>query len=188
MSYLQTLKNHLWRLPLPLPLFLFFICSICLGYWLFIKNNLDHLRILQNKEIALRHEFEVKQRQSAYLNDEKMQALRADKHFKKQIQAFTTLNEIPNVLNDISKKGLEGGLSFDLFSPKAEVQHDFYIELPIEITVVGYYSQLTQFLSQIAHLRKLISWHDFVIKQHSLNASRQLLSMNITAKIYRLIQ
>ena len=96
---------------------------------------------------------------------------------------------MPRLLDDISKTGTESGLIFESFVPLPEVQHDFYVELPMKITVLGNYFQLTQFMNRVACMSRIVTWHDFVIERapasNQETAAGDLLAMKITAKAYR---
>ena len=95
----------------------------------------------------------------------------------------------PNLLEDISKTGTASGLTFELFAPMPEVLHDFYIEVPIKIGVVGNYHQFAVFLSRVAQMSRIVTLHDLVVQGVSSEKQKTsptgLLSMQMTAKIYR---
>lgn len=96
---------------------------------------------------------------------------------------------MPGLLEEISKTGVASGLTFELFAPQPEVSHDFYVELPIKISVVGTYFQLAMFVSRVAQMNRIVTLHDFSIEGVSSKdqkiVSGDELVMNITAKIYR---
>lgn len=96
---------------------------------------------------------------------------------------------MPGLLEEISKTGVASGLRFDLFAPQPEVVHDFYVELPIKIAVVGTYFQLAMFISRVAQMNRIVTLHDFTIEGVSSKDQKAVsgdeLVMNITAKIYR---
>ena len=110
--------------------------------------------------------------------------------------------EVTGLLEDISKAGIASGLEFELFAPQQEVQHEFYSELPIRMSVLGHYHQIGDFISRIAALDRIVTLHDFSIeptktklKNKTLNKSAsnkrsqsknvENLTMNIVAKTYR---
>lgn len=96
---------------------------------------------------------------------------------------------MPGLLEDISKTGVASGLKFELFAPQPEVVHEFYVERPIKISVVGTYFQLAMFISRVAEMSRIVTLHDFSIAGLSSKdnkvVSEDELVMNITAKIYR---
>ena len=162
---------------------------IGLGYWLIIKPNFDQYNTLAIEEISLKSDFELKQTQASSLDAYRNQLQIMQERFGNMLKQLPTQNEMPGLLEDISKTGLASGLAFELFAPMPEVQHDFYIELPIKIAVVGNYHQFAVFLSRVALMNRIVTLHDFVIEGESPELQKinpgALLNMQITAKIYR---
>lgn len=160
-----------------------------LGYWIIIKPNFEQYDDLLVQETTLKADFEIKQRQAANLQAYKNQLQIMNERFGNMLKQLPAQNEMPGLLEDISRTGIASGLTFELFAPMPEVVHDFYIELPINIKVVGNYHQLAVFLSRIVEMSRIVTLHDFKITTHSSEkqktGSGDLLEMDITAKIYR---
>lgn len=165
------------------------ILVFVLGYYLVIQSNLDIYDELSRKEDTLKTEFEKLQHQASNLNAYKNQMALMRERFGNMLKQLPTQNEMPSLLEDISKTGIASGLTFELFAPSAEIKHDFYIELPIQIVVKGNYHQLAIFLSRVAEMSRIVTLHDFVIEAPELDKQKKLqgeqLVMKITATIYR---
>lgn len=179
-----------WPKPAKITLVsLFALIIIGLGYWLIVKANFDQYNTLLAEEVTLKSDFEKKQSQASNLNAYRNQMILMQERFGNMLKQLPTQNEMPGLLEDISKTGLASGLSFELFAPLPEVQHDFYIELPIKIGVIGNYHQFAVFLSRVAQMNRIVTLHDFVIEGASLDLQKTnpgaKLTMQITAKIYR---
>lgn len=189
--------------PLPVKITTCAILAIFIfvaGYFIDTQHQSIDLKSYQRKETQLREQFETKQRQSASLEAYKLQLFEIRKSFGVLLHRLPSKTEIPGLLEDISKTGIAAGLEFELFDPLQEVKHDFYAELPIKIIVVGDYHQFGQFVSRIAGLSRIVTLHDFDIKQKDKAErgqakpnksgsflSQQQLRMVLTAKIYRYI-
>lgn len=162
---------------------------IGLGYWLIVKANLDQYNTLLAEEVTLKADFEKKQSQASNLHAYRNQMIIMQERFGNMLKQLPTQNEMPGMLEDISKTGLASGLSFELFAPLPEIQHDFYIELPIKIVVIGNYHQFAVFLSRVAQMNRIVTLHDFLVEGASPELQKTnpgaKLSMQITAKIYR---
>lgn len=161
---------------------------IGIGYWIIIKPYFEQYDSLINEETALKSDFEIKQQQAANLAAYKKQLHVMNERFGNMLKQLPAQNEMPGLLEDISKTGVASGLTFELFAPQPEVEHDFYIELPINIIVIGDYHQLAVFISRIAQMNRIVTLHDFdivVSKDKKNSGTGDLLEMKITAKIYR---
>ena len=104
--------------------------------------------------------------------------LTTDEHRKPETWSYRTL------LEDITRTGLGSGLEFEEIKLQPEVVQQFYIELPIKISVVGGYHDLATFVSGVASLSRIVTLHDFEIKPLK-DGSASKLRMAITAKTYR---
>lgn len=167
---------------------------IGMGYWFIAKANFEQYDTLKTKESSLRTEFEMKQKQASNLHAYQNQMIIMQDRFGSMLRELPTQNEMPGLLEEISKTGIASGLTFELFAPLPEVQHDFYIELPIKIAVIGNYHQFAVFLSRVAQMNRIVTLHDFSIsrvippgtgKQKNDSGDGNQLKMELTAKIYR---
>jgi len=186
-----TLDN-VARWPIAIKLATFFISAaliIALGYWLMVQQSLEHFNSLKSEEISLKKDFELKQQQAINLQAYRNQLQIMNERFGAMLKQLPAKNEMPGLLEEISKTGLTSGLKFELFAPQPEIAHDFYVELPIKITVSGTYMQLAIFLSRVAEMSRIVTLHEFSIEgvssKDSQTVSEDELVMNITAKIYR---
>ena len=73
--------------------------------------------------------------------------------------------EVPGLLEDITYTGLGAGLVIDSINLMPEVLHEFYIELPINISVRGTYHDIGTFVSGVSNLPRIVTLHDFSIKK-----------------------
>ena len=178
--------------PRPIRLLLVVIaCVIVAGiaFWFDTLSQLDKLDYARQQEQKLRLQFEEKQQQAANLASYRQQLVQIKQSLGKLIDQLPAHTEVPALLKDISKTGVAAGLRFDLVKPLPEEQHEFIAELPIEITVIGRFHQLGNFVSHIVALSRIVTLHNFEIKIQKLKPNedkrRALLQMDITAKTYR---
>lgn len=162
---------------------------IGIGYYIFILPNLEEYDRISEKQVELKHTFERNQQLDANLSEYRNQLHEIEERFGNMLKQLPTQNEMPALLEDISKTGIASGLTFKLFAPMPEVIHDFYIELPINIVVVGTYSQLAVFLSRVGAMSRIVTLHDFSIENvttdNTTSNPGDKLEMKIVATIYR---
>lgn len=179
-----------WPIPIKVTsITLVALLIISAAYWFDTRSQTQNLKYAHQRELKLRKELEDKQQVAVNLQAYKDQLVKIGKRFGKMLLQLPSKTEVPGLLEDISKTGIASGLEFKLFDPMEEIQHDFYAELPIRISVIGNYHQLGAFVSQVAELDRIVTLHDFDImasdgKKQMIRANGKLL-MNITAKIYR---
>jgi type IV pilus assembly protein PilO len=64
--------------------------------------------------------------------------------------------EMPGMLRRLTLAGQQCGVRFESFRPDPQVVKDHYTEIPIQITVVGGYHQVGQFLAEVANMPRIM--------------------------------
>ncbi len=155
---------------------------IGLGYYLHTRDQLDSLKNIEGKELALKETFERKNHQAANLEAYKVQLTEMEKEFGTMLRQLPGKTEIPAVILDVSQTGLASGLKIMLFKPQSESTKGFYAEKPIQIRLRGNYHEMAKFSSGIASLPRIVTLHDIVLKPEQ---GTDKLIMDVTAKTYR---
>jgi type IV pilus assembly protein PilO len=106
------------------------------------------------------------------------------------IRQLPDKTEVAGLLVDISQTGLAAGLEFRLFKPQGEVPSEFYSTLPIEISVIGTYHQLGEFVSGVATLPRIVTTHNINISKQATTGEGgvERLLMNSVAQTYRALE
>lgn len=154
------------------------------GYYLHLSDlqvNLDQRKV---EEERLKQSFATKAFEAANLDAYKTQMVEMEASFGALLRQLPSDTEVPGLLEDITRTGLGSGLEFEEIKLQPEVVQQFYIELPIQIKVVGSYHDLATFVSGVSSLPRIVTLHDFEIKPESKESSSKL-RMDILAKTYR---
>ena len=171
-----------WPLPVKSAMMLF-VCAAVVGGGVYF-DTLDQLTKLENaeqNELALKNEFEVKQKKAVNFQDYKDQLTQIEASLDEMIRQMPTEEELASLLVDISQTGLASGLEFKLFKPDAPILKDFYSELPINIQVIGKYEELGLFVSGLASLPRIVTIHDVNITPQGKDGS---MLMSAVVKTY----
>ena len=115
----------------------------------------------------------------------KVQMAEMEESFGALLRQLPSDTEVPGLLEDITRTGLGSGLEFSEIKLQPEVVQQFYIELPIKISVVGSYHDLATFVSGVASLPRIVTLHDFEVAPVAAEAGSSRLAMSILAKTYR---
>lgn len=169
------------------------------GYYAVIQGEQEILKTEQGKESGLFEEFELKQRKVAALDAYKAQLQEMEKSFGDMLRQLPGKAEVANLLNEISQTRVASSLEEELFRPQSDIIKDFYVELPNQITVVGTYHEIGNFVSGVAALPRIVTIDDVELKPMGSSAQRPgskktdanstdggvMLRMNALAKTYR---
>ena len=171
-----------WPMPVKIVVWVLVMAAVLtLGYVYDISDLQDNLALEQQKELALKKDYEHKAFQAANLDAYRKQMQEMEESFGALVSQLPSDTEVPGLLEDITNKGLESGLDIASIALGDERMDEFYIELPIQIEVRGSYHDLGSFVSGIAGLPRIVTLHNFNIGQQNAPA----LKMTITAKTYR---
>ncbi|MDE1197890.1 MAG: type 4a pilus biogenesis protein PilO [Pseudomonas sp.] len=154
------------------------------GYFFYIQDMQTQLDQARNDEATLKEQFSSKAFQAANLNAYKTQMVEMENTFGALLRQLPGDTEVPGLLEDITRTGLGSGLEFEEIKLLPESAQQFYIELPIQITVTGAYHDLATFVSGVASLPRIVTLHDFEIKPVDAKSPGKL-RMSILAKTYR---
>jgi type IV pilus assembly protein PilO len=179
--------NNLGSWPAPVRVItgiLLLILVLFLGYHFHLKDMQSLLAQREAEEVTLKQQFTTKAFQAANLEAYQAQMVEMEESFGAMLRQLPSDTEVPGLLEDITRTGLGSGLEFEEIKLMPEVAQQFYIELPIKISVVGAYHDLATFVSGAASLPRIVTLHDFEIKPLSADSGAKL-RMGITAKTYR---
>ncbi|GAC1029962.1 type 4a pilus biogenesis protein PilO [Pseudomonas sp. No.21] len=157
---------------------------LALGYNFHLKDLELQLDQQRAEEETLKQQFTTKAFQAANLEAYKDQMKEMETSFGALLRQLPSDTEVPGLLEDITRTGLGSGLEFEEIKLLPEAAQQFYIELPIQISVVGTYHDLATFVSGVASLPRIVTLHDFSITPANAGSTTQL-RMSILAKTYR---
>jgi len=173
-----------WPAAAKLLLAIFLAATITfLGYMGVISDQIKLLERGFAEESTLKESYRAKYHVAANLELFRAQMLEAEDTFANQLKSLPNSHEIPGLLDDITFVGTTSGLDFVKLKWQPEISKEIYIELPIDIEVIGPYHSFGQFVSKIAGLPRIVTLHDFKIKIEQEDIDT--LNLKLQAKTYR---
>ena len=139
------------------------------GYKYMLEREQKKLARLEKNEQQLKQTFLTKKELVVNLPAYKEQMVGIQDRFDLVLKQLPDKTEVPALLVDISQAGLTRGLQFQQFKPDAATTDEFYMTLPISITVFGKYHQLAEFVSDLASLPRIVTLGDMTIKRQEGN-------------------
>jgi len=155
---------------------------IGLGFSLYLQDKRDDIERAELKHQELRNDYEGKYFKAANLDAYRQQKKEMEDTFGELVQQLPKDTEVPGLIEDITRAALDNSLTIESIKLQEERTTEFYVELPIAITVLGDYHMLGTFVSGAANLSRIVTLHDFDIQPMD---DSKLLRMTIQAKTYR---
>ncbi|PUA27363.1 MAG: pilus assembly protein PilP [Cellvibrio sp. 79] len=176
-------KIGVWPLPAKLFVCLLLVALIFIAtYYIKISDLNLQLESVTAQEQTLRTTFEKRSFEAANLDAYKAQMEEMKVTFESLLSRLPAKTEVPGLLEDIGTRGTESGLTNANINFQPDVVAEYYIEVPISISVNGGYHDMGGFVSGVAGMPRIVTLHDFSIK--SAKESR-VLNLQISAKTYR---
>ncbi|REL31536.1 type 4a pilus biogenesis protein PilO [Thalassotalea euphylliae] len=154
-----------------------------LSYVAMVSDRITTLERVRAEEVTLKQEYESKYHVAANLELFQQQMAEAESIFANQLRSLPESHETPGLLDDITFVGTTSGLDFVKLNWQPEITKEIYIELPIDIEVIGAYHEFGSFVSKIAGLPRIVTLHDFTI--NIAQVSNETLNLKLQAKTYR---
>jgi len=179
-----TLDNiGTWPTAVKAIVWVLVFALVCfLGWNYHLKDLRTQLEAVRAGESQLRDEYKAKAFQVANLDALRAQLQEMEEQFGALLGQLPRDTEVPGLLEDITEKGTDAGLTFNSIALEGERAAEFYVELPINIDVKGAYHDMGGFSSGVAGLPRIVTLHDFTITP---GGSAGELNMKIQAKTYR---
>ena len=169
---------------------IFFIAIFSLAYHFtlhqqystYLDAHLASRELKQNLE-NLKKDFNEKENYAA-------QFTQTQANFNALMVGFPSAKNFSAALNTVKTAGANAHLQFKIMAPSTPVQKDFYTEIPVQITIVGTYQQILDFMQMTTTWQgPFFIWknwtlsHQFKPKTTVLNetTNNDLLQMNVNA-------
>ena len=172
----------IWPAPVKVIITLIVVVG-CLagGYFFHIQNLQAELQTVASEEGSLRIEFEQKAFLAANLEEYRAQTVQMEESFTELLRQLPSVTEVPGLVDDVTQTGEGSGLDVaNLDMPDEQIQ-EFYIEIPMNLDVVGDFHDFGTFVSGVASLDRIVTLHDFSISARN----DSFLDMSIVARTYR---
>ncbi|MEH6549179.1 MAG: type 4a pilus biogenesis protein PilO [Pseudomonadales bacterium] len=160
-----------------------FLLILVGGYYGLIEAQQLELDKVEKRELVLRKKFARTAHEAANLEDYRKQLKEMEETFGVLLGQLPNKTEVPGLLDDITDTGIRNGLSYNRIALKKEKRHEFFVELPIDVSLGGTYHDFGAFVSGVAALPRIVTLHDFKITRQKGKGGP--LKLDIVAKTYR---
>jgi len=176
--------NNMGSWPMPakaVAVLVVFVVTFFLGDKLFIDSIKRKLRNEHQQESRLKTNLAKKIRENKQLLFFKDNIKKSKQLFAEHLSQLPSVNALPELLEDISRQAVEAGLEYRRIKPIDAVSKGFYMEMPINLVLIGSYDGFGKFFSALTNLSRIVTVHDFVISQDTQNNQ---LVMDLVIKSY----
>lgn len=168
-----------------LGIFAVIALSVYGGFWYFVtRGTRQETKGLQEQISVLQKANAEAQIASQRLNEFRT----AYKNKQEELEELRALlpeqRELTKVLEGIADRARATGLSLRKFSPKDDVQQDFYSGKRIDVSVQSSFAGLRAFFDQMAHYQRIVSITNFELKQMEKQAASKTVEARFDLTAY----
>jgi type IV pilus assembly protein PilO len=175
-----------WPLPIRIVLLLcIFSTTMAFGAFWILHPHWEGLKKVRQEKLDLQLAFKQTHHQVSHLTEYQKQLLIIKKNLDILTQQLPSKKEEAKILEDISQYAMTSDLKLLGIKPHPEEHKAFYVEHPIEISLLGDFHGFGKFISSISNMSRIISTHDFSI---SKDKGSDYLRITVTAKSYRSLE
>src|ERR1700682_1627602 len=170
---------------LRLGIFMVLALSFYGGFWYFVTSGTrKETKGLQEQVSAL-----VKANAEAQIASQRLNEFRtAYKNKQEELEELRALlpeqRELTKVLEGIQDRARATGLSLRKFTPKDDVQQEFYSGQRIDVSVQSSFVGLRAFFDQMAHYQRIVSITNFEVKQMDKQAASKTVEARFDLTAY----
>lgn len=160
------------------------VAILAVFYILYYKPKSNQLNGIKTERIQIEDEVVKLQAKKKELN-------KIESEIKTMTGTLTELEaiipqkkEISSILRRIQELALNSRLTIENFTPKGEVDKEFYAEWPIPIQISGNYHNLGILFDRLSRFSRLFNVESFSIKALRSQTDAATISASFTAKTY----
>ncbi len=152
-------------------------------FWLSYMPKWQDIKNLRAEHKKLEVELKKSKKNAARLPEVQKQFEMKRREYIAVMKSLPEKEEISNLLTSISRSGQDSGLEFMLFQPGADVNRNFYAEIPVSMRVSGGYHSVATFFDKVAKLSRIVN-----IKNIQIVQAKGDLSTSCTAVTYKFLE
>jgi type IV pilus assembly protein PilO len=150
-------------------------------------------------QMGLEQENEDAQRQHAVLTNDLNQARERQKEYlrlreelaareaadKQNMRVLPETAEIPAFLDDLNRLAELSGLRVSNVGPKAEASEQFFVRVPVSLSLAGKFHQLTKFFYNVSRLERAINMENISLTQPTKDGEDVIMTVSVLATTFR---
>jgi type IV pilus assembly protein PilO len=154
-------------------------------FWNFVTSSIrTETQELEEQVAVLKQQNEAARIASQRINEFRADYARKQEEYDELKALLPEQREITNVLQNLQDRARATHLTLRRFSPKDDVQRDFYSGKPVEVEVTSTFANLRQFYEELAKMQRIVSITDFNLKQTPVQSANKTIDAQFLLTAY----
>lgn len=155
-------------------------------YWqYFYSVTAEEYSKLETKVAELEKKIADEKRRASSLSRLKEAVKELEGRLKAVLQELPDNSGVDQLIDSISDKARDAGLEITLFNRKEDILKDFYVEVPVAISVEGSYHQVATFFDEVSRLDRIVNINQIAIHNPVQNQEQINVKVDCTATAFR---
>jgi type IV pilus assembly protein PilO len=136
-----------------------------LAYTFILNNQFGALAALKKDEQQLKESLAKKQQISVNLAAYQTQAKTLENIAEQLNRQLPVQSEIPSLLENVSQLAQNNGLLIKLVRPMETSPHQYYVAIPLYMSVTGNYQEIVNFIAALSSMNRIVTISDFSLQK-----------------------
>jgi Tfp pilus assembly protein PilO len=155
-----------------------------LAYLLYFKPQTAEINRIKTERVKVEDEVVKLQEKKKQLDKIEAELATLTQTLKELEVIIPLKKEIDVILRRIQQMAFDSRLDIVRFTPKGEINREFYAEWPIPMDIRGNFHNLASFFDRLSRFARLFNIENFSIKALGNQTDDLTISSNFTAKTY----
>jgi Tfp pilus assembly protein PilO len=159
-----------------------------LAFFLYFKPQNAELKRIKAERLKVEDEVFQLQEKKKQLDKIEGELAALTEELRELEKIIPLKKEIDVILRRIQQMAFDSRLDIIRFTPRGEINREFYSELPIPIEIRGNYHNLASFFDRLSKFDRLFNVENFSIKALTNQTEDTTISATFTAKTYMFLE
>jgi type IV pilus assembly protein PilO len=159
-----------------------------LAFFLYFKPQNAELKRIKAERLKVEDEVSQLQEKKKQLDKIEADLATLTEELRELEKIIPLKKEIDVILRRIQQMAFDSRLDIIRFTPRGEINREFYSELPIPIEIRGNYHNLASFFDRLSKFDRLFNVDNFSIKALNSQTEDTTISATFTAKTYMFLE
>jgi len=139
-----------------------FLLGLFVGLVYFPKT--EKIKTLKSSIEEIDKQLIVAKKQRERLSETRKEKEEKEAQLQAALKLLPDKKEIPSLLRKVTELGNASELDFRVFTPKAEQEKEFYLEIPVSIEVSGTYNNVAVFFDRVGQMERIMNIQNVSMK------------------------
>jgi type IV pilus assembly protein PilO len=169
---------------------LIIVLILGLFIWLSYLPNKNKITLLQNEIAKIQNEININMTKARRLEELKKENKELERQLTLKKYQLPPEAEVESLLKQVSELGLGVGLDFKLWRPSPKIANPsgLYIEIPVDIEIVGYYHTVATFFDRVGKLSRIVNIKNIQMSNPRIVNDRVMLQTRFVATAFAAVE